>query len=123
MQEEAIERPFDADLASEETNKMTLLAYVFTLLLEWFDSYPLIPQFLSIVSMSFLTWQLIVCLQGPKNFPRPDHVNQPSFVERQIERVKQYAARQGLLRWLFKEWLKDVRLAASVELEGHDKET
>jgi hypothetical protein len=45
----------------------------------------------------------------------------PSPLGGLIDYVKQYAARKPVLRKYFKSCLKDVKLKASVELQGHDK--
>lgn len=38
-----------------------------------------------------------------------------------VEKIKQYAARKAILRKIFKCWLRDVKLKASVELKAHEK--
>jgi hypothetical protein len=70
----------------------------------------------------FCKW--VESMQGPAKFPhlgtqagRKPLALEKTWLEKRYERTVQYAARQKFLRWALGDQLKDVRLAASEELD------
>lgn len=108
-----------------QDNRTSLLALILMTVLEVIETYPVLPQLLTILSTMFCFCQWVESMQGPAKFPRTA-LAEKTWLEKRIDRTVQYAARQPFLRWALKGWLKDVRFAASEELDAdalYHKET
>lgn len=97
----AIDQPLET---LKQEKRTSLLALILMTVLEVIETYPLLPQLLTILSTMFCFCKWVESMQEPPRFPRTSlRPAEKTWFEKRHDRMIQYAARQPFLRWAFKD--------------------